>query len=139
MFSFYFICLSGGGAVYEAKDNGRDFIFKDFNRAAEKIDKIKKKDTIGKSVLKVFPGVKDFGLFKVFQEVYKTGKPQYHPISFYQDQRITGWRENYVYKLPSGEIVAVYDDITERTQAEENLRKSPNKNLPAYSEVPARP
>jgi signal transduction histidine kinase len=31
------------------------------------------------------------------------------------------WKENYIYKLPSGEIVNVYDDITERKQAEEKL------------------
>ncbi|MBA7521470.1 hypothetical protein ES705_13577 [subsurface metagenome] len=116
--------MSSGVVIYEAKDNGRDFIFKDFNQAAEKIDRVKKEDIIGKSVLKVFPGVKDFGLFKVFQEVYKTGKPQHQPISLYQDQRITGWRENYVYKLPSGEIVAVYYDVTERKKVEEELRDS---------------
>jgi PAS domain S-box-containing protein len=116
-----FSYISSGVAVYEAKDNGKDFIIKDFNRASEKIEKVKKEDIVGKSVLKVFPGVKDFGLFKVFQEVYKTGKSQQCPISFYQDQRISGWRENYVYKLPSGEIVAVYEDITERKKAEEEI------------------
>jgi len=66
---------NSGIAVYEAKDNGRDFIFKDFNQAAEKIDKLKRDDIIGKSILQVFPGVKDFGLFQAFQEVYQTGKP----------------------------------------------------------------
>ena len=71
--------MSSGVAVQEAKDNGKDFIIKDFNQAAEEIEKVKKEDIIGKSVLKVFPGVKDFSLFKVFQEVYKTGKPQHHP------------------------------------------------------------
>lgn len=129
--------MSSGVVIYEAKDNGKDFIIKDFNRAAEKIDKVNKEDIIGESVLKVFPGVKDFGLFKVFQEVYKTGKPQHHPISFYQDQRITGWRENHVYKLPSGEIVAVYDDITERKQAEENIKNAKDELQIIMDSVPA--
>jgi len=127
--------MSSGVAIYEAKDNGRDFIIKDFNRAAEKIDKIKKENIIGKSVLKTFPGVKDFGLFKVFQEVYKTGKPQHHPITFYQDQRIVGWRENHIYKLPSGEIVAVYDDISERKQAEERLKKTMDATIQTMSKI----
>ncbi len=38
--------MSSGVAVYEAKDNGKDFIIKDFNRAAEKIEKVKKEDII---------------------------------------------------------------------------------------------
>lgn len=129
--------MSSGVVIYEAKDNGKDFIIKDFNRAAEKTDKVNKEDIIGESVLKVFPGVKDFGLFKVFQEVYKTGKPQHHPISFYQDQRITGWRENHIYKLPSGEIVAVYDDITERKQAEENIKNAKDELQIIMDSVPA--
>jgi len=116
--------MSSGVAIYEAKDNGRDFIFKDFNQAAEKIEKVKKDDIIGKSVLQIFSGVKDFGLFQIFQEVYKSGKSQKYPISFYKDKRITGWRENYIYKLPSGEIAAVYDDITERKKAEKALQKA---------------
>ena len=32
--------------------------------------------------------------------------------------------ENWVYKLPSGEVVAVYNDISERKRAEEALRES---------------
>ena len=110
--------MSSGVAVYEAVADGEDFIFVDFNQASEKIDNIQKEDLIGKSVLQVFPGVKDFGLFAVFQRVWQTGVPEIHPISQYQDERLVGWRENYVYKLPSGEVVAVYDDITDRKQAQ---------------------
>ncbi len=110
-------------AVYEAMDDGNDFIFKDFNRAGEMIDQVKREDLVGQSVLKMFPGVKEFGLFDVFQKVWKTGEPTHHPTTLYKDQRITGWRENHVYKLPSGEIVAIYEDVTERKKLEEELNK----------------
>jgi len=103
-FKILFDNISSGVAVYEARSNGEDFIFTDFNSAAEKIEHVKKEQLIGKSVLEVFPGVTEFGLFAVFQRVWKTGVPEYHPVSTYKDERIAGWRENYVFKLPSGEI-----------------------------------
>ena len=35
--------MSSGVAVYEATDDGDDFVFKDFNKSGEKIDNVKKK------------------------------------------------------------------------------------------------
>jgi len=123
-FKAMFESVSSGVAIYEARNDGEHFVFVDFNRAAEEIDKVKKEDLIGKSVAEVFPGVKDFGLFEVFQRVWKTGEPEHHPVSVYKDDRIAGWRENYVYKLPSGHIVAIYDDVTKRRRSELATRMS---------------
>ena len=114
--------MGDGVAIYEAVNDGEDFKFVDFNRAGEEIDCVKREHLVGKSVLGMFPGVKDFGLFEVFQRVWATGAPERHPVSTYEDERISGWRENFVYKLPSGEIVAVYSDETEHRQVLETLQ-----------------
>ena len=114
--------MSSGVAVYEAKDLGpSDFIFVDFNRTAERIEKIRKDQVIGRALLDVFPGAKEFGFFAVLQRVWQTGKPEHHPATLYKDNRLQSWRENYVYKLPSGEVVAIYEDATARKQAERKL------------------
>ncbi len=115
--------MPSGVAIYEAVRNGEDFIFKDFNLAAEKIDGIAREAVVGKSVLEIFPGIKDFGLFDLFQKVWRTGKSQHFPITQYTDNRISGWRDNYVYKLPSDEIVAIYDDVTEEKKAEDTIKQ----------------
>ncbi len=124
MFSELFEHISSGVAIYKVKDDGKDFIFKDINKTGEKIDRVKRKDIIGKSVLKIFPEIKNFGVFDVFKRVYKTGRPEEHPVSFYRDNRISGWRRNYVYKLPTGEIVSVFDDRTRQKDTEELLKVS---------------
>ncbi|HTZ11313.1 MAG TPA: PAS domain S-box protein, partial [Candidatus Margulisiibacteriota bacterium] len=97
--------MSSGVAVYTVKDDGKDFIIKDINKSGEHSSKVIRDEIVGKSLLQVFPGVEKIGLFKVFQEVWRNGKPQRHPVSLYKDERMFQWVENYVYKLPSGEIV----------------------------------
>lgn len=111
--------MSSCVAIYRAVEEGMDFEFTDFNKAAEKAENFKKQDLIDRRVTDVFPGIVEMGLLEVFQRVWKTGQSEQFPITFYQDDRIKGWRENFVAKLPTGEIVAVYEDITERKQAEQ--------------------
>ncbi|MBN2018339.1 MAG: PAS domain S-box protein [Candidatus Cloacimonetes bacterium] len=110
-------------AVYEPYNDGEDFIFKDVNKAAEIQSNIKKSEVVGKKVTEVFPFVKEMGLFEIFQKTYKTGKKLHHPLVLYKDERMQQWVENDVYKLPSGEIVAVYEDTSQLKKAEESLRK----------------
>ena len=115
--------MSSGVVVYEVKDGGRTFVIKDMNAAGVKSCNVDKNDIINKNLLEIFPGVKDLGLYDVFQRVWKTGKSARYPSTYYKDHRISGWVENYVFKLPSGDIVAIFDDITEKVSAEEKLKK----------------
>ena len=121
-----------GIAVYEGVNDGEDFIFKDLNPAAEKMEKVKKQDLIGRSIRDVFPGIEEMGLLDVLKRVWKTGKEEFLPATVYKDGRIEGWRENHVFKLLSGEVVAFYKDITELKRAEEHLKDN-QKHLRALA------
>ncbi len=114
-------------AVYEAAADGTDFVFRDFNLAAETAEKIDRQKIIGQSLLQVFPGVREMGLLDVLQRVWRSGRPEHVPAAYYKDARNEGWRENYVYKLPTGEVVALYNDITERKKAEIKILESEEK------------
>lgn len=130
--------MSSGGVVYQVSADGKDFIINSFNKAAERIDHLRREDVLGKSVIEVFPGVIEFGLFDVFQRVSQSGVAEHFPISFYQDGHISGWRENYIYRLPSGEIVAIYDDVTQVKQAEKDkdeMRRNMQALLNAIQET----
>ncbi|HRF56744.1 MAG TPA: PAS domain-containing protein [Campylobacterales bacterium] len=116
--------MRSGVAIYEAVDDGMDFVFKSFNSAAEKIESLKREQVLQKRLSEIFPGVGDFGFLQALKEVNESGKAQNFPIGFYEDNRISGWRENFIYKLTTGEIVVIYDDITERKKAEEELKES---------------
>ena len=110
--------------VYEAADDGEDFVVRELNPAAERALKTHRAAVAGLKVADAFPDVEHFGLMEVFRRVWKTGVPERKPEGLYQDQRLTLWADNYVFKLPSGEIAAIFEDVTERRQAEEALRGS---------------
>lgn len=127
--------MSSGVAVFEAINDGRDFIFIDFNRAAERIENLKKEDLLGKNFEEVVPSAEKYGLLDTFRRVWKNGKPEYHPVAVYKDGALKIWKENYVYRLPSGEIIDVYDDITERKNAENKILRYQEKLQSLASEL----
>ncbi|MBF0459936.1 MAG: PAS domain S-box protein [Magnetococcales bacterium] len=121
-FRALFDTMSSGVAIYDAWNDGEDFIIKDMNQAGMQISDVGTRLVIGQRVTEAFPGIRTFGLFDVFQKVYRTGEAAYHPITWYQDDNHRGWMENSVYKLESGEIVAIYNDLTYKKQVEARLR-----------------
>ena len=118
--------MSAGAAIYQVINDGqygKDYIIQDFNRAALKAEGREKTEVLGKSLYDLRPNIDEYGLIPVFQKVWKTGEPAYYPTKIYVDEKFSNWYENRVYKLPSGEIVAIFEDVTEKSLAEEAVRK----------------
>lgn len=113
--------MSSGVAIYEAVDEGRDFVFVDLNCAGERISNVSRDEIVGRRLSETFPGAASLGLVELLRQVWRTGEPRRLPAAHYRDDRHDLWVENYVCRLPSGHVVAVYDDISDRVRAEEAL------------------
>jgi len=109
--------------VFEAVDDGADFIIKDLNPAVEQLEQVDKAAVVGRRVTDIFPGIEKMGLFATLQRVWRSGQPEQCPTVYYQDAQRQGWRRNYVYRIPSGEVVAVYSDETPQKSYEAQLKK----------------
>lgn len=123
-FKNFFNHINSGAAIYVAIDDGQDFIFKDINEAGQKISRVKKEDVVGRRITESFPGVDEMGLLDVIRRVWKTGNPESLLFSLYKDKRLQQWVDNYVFKLPGGEAVAVYQDVSAYKEKEVALRES---------------
>ncbi len=116
--------MGDGVAVYEAIGDGENFRFIEINRAAEKLLRIERSALVGQLVTDAFPAVTEIGLFDVFKRVWRNDDSEYHPSRQYSDERLTLWVDNFVLKLPKGEIVAIFEDLTAQKVAEQRLRES---------------
>jgi len=110
--------MSSGVMVSVPVRDGEDFVIFDLNKAAQKIENIKKMEVLGRPVLEAFPKFREIDLSVIFKRVWETGKPETQLFALSQDGVVTDWREFYIYRLHSGEIVAIYDDVTEKKKAE---------------------
>jgi PAS domain S-box-containing protein len=128
--------ITSGVAVYEAVDKGQDFIIRDMNPAAERIEKTTRQEMVGRRLTEAFPGMGKFGLPDVLRRVWKTGQPEGLPMRYYQDGRISGWRDNFVYRRPGGEVVAVYDDVSAQTRMQEELERRERKFRLLFEQAP---
>ena len=115
--------MNSGVAVLRPVNDGSDFVITDYNRAAERIDGLERKAVVGRPLTQVFPAARTVDCW------VSSGGSRERSVRacsevLYKDDRISGWRQHSVYGLPSGEVVTLYDDVTERKATEEQLREA---------------
>lgn len=128
--------MSSGVVVCRASPDGHGFAISDFNLAAERIEGLNRRDLLGQDLSKAFSNLAELGLLGAFRRVHQTGKAEHFPITLYQNDRIAGWRNNYLYKLPNNEVVLIYDDVTKVKQSEERVDHLVNHD--ALTDLPNR-
>jgi len=96
-----------------------DFIYLGVNDAFKKITGLK--EVVGKKITEVIPGIRASNpeLFEIYGRVALTGQPE--KFETYIDT-LGIWFSVTAYSPRKEYFVAVFDDITERKQAEEELR-----------------
>ena len=119
--------MTNGVVIFEPVDAGNNFVVKDINPAGTRHGTYSREELIGKSIFTALPQIFDVSFFKVLQRVYQTELPEHFPVTRCEDGSVQLWIESYIFKLPTGEIVVVCDDITERKNYEEERLRSDAK------------
>ena len=115
---------NNGCVILETKNNGKNFTIKDFNKTAEKIEKTKKSDVVGKQFSNIFSEASYSGLLNVFQRVYKTGESENIPIKIKEGNEIKHHHKNTIIKLPNGDLMVLYSETKELERSKKALEKS---------------
>ena len=115
---------SSGIEIYSVKNNGKtskDFILKDINeKSLNRFNKIKNK-ILGKSIFDIVKDIDKTELIDVFKRVYKTGEKEYIPPIKFRNKE---WFENNIFKLPTGEIVVSFNEVTDFMELNKELESS---------------
>ncbi len=114
-----------GYALHEAifDRNGRmvDYRFLEFNKAAQKISKIKRSEIVGKTALQLYPHIVERGLMKRYADVMATGVSDLIEDFYYEGDSLNKAFDISCFRIDNKHFVCVFKDITGRKQAEELL------------------
>ena len=116
--------IRNGIIVAEPLDDGEDFRFTEINPAAEQILMLPRESLVGKRYSELFPHMIESPVTDLLRRVYKTGVAEKIPPSFFEIPGRKGWWTGSFYRLPSGEIVGVFDDITSLVDTKNALEHS---------------
>ena len=126
---------TNGGLLILDSGDGERFILKEFKAPLENLDRTGL-GTFGKELRDVFTGVEKSGLFEAVRKVWKTGTPEKVEAEKYVYGDQEGWWTNYVYKLPSGEVVNLCYDVSESPRIQE-FKKKTNDGLLTLTKMAA--
>ena len=127
-FNSFFNNMNNSDAILEVNKDCNAFIIKDINNACEISMKKNKADILGRDIQELYTCDACTIVYNAMIDVCKTGTSKKLEPMFFDSTKFSGWKETYPYKLPSGEIVVIFDDISEYIQIRDELRESLSEN-----------
>jgi PAS domain S-box-containing protein len=121
--------MQSGVIVCSMDRSGQTPSVLDMNRAAEAIDGKRRESVIGKPLFETLPVYERLGMRDLIKKVWATGKSQHLPPTLLEDQGASAWRQCDIYRLPSGEMVTICDDVTSKVLAEEEQQEMQGRLL----------
>ncbi len=121
--------------IYTTNDNGETFVVDKVNVMLEQMEGLNRDDIVGEKLHKVFKGAEKSGIFDIFKKVYRTGQAYHFPTAKIEYNHKNVWREHYIFKLPSDELVASYIDRTTEKELEFQQINNYEKTLLSFVEL----
>jgi nitrogen-specific signal transduction histidine kinase/ActR/RegA family two-component response regulator len=121
--------MQSGVIVCSMDESGQTPSVLDMNRAAEVIEEKRRESVIGKPLFEALPIYERLGMRNLIKKVCTTGKSQHVPPTLLEDEGSSAWRYCDIYRLPSGEIVTLCNDVTDKVLAEEEQQELQEKLL----------
>ena len=113
--------MFNASAVFTLNDQD-SFIGVAFNKSAQLFFGLDKSTLMEKSLKDLFSQSEFEEILPVFNHVLTTGEAQRYPLVTHSHDKIERWIELSVFKLPSGELVAIFHDDTITKQTKETLQ-----------------
>lgn len=116
--------MKSGIMVLRKTEDGEDFQILELNEAALRIEGVDQKGKLlGSQLSKALPFAGPCGLMKVLRRVRRSGKSESVIFTIPKDTGIQGYRDCYLYRLGTGEVVVLYEDITEKVMREKEQKE----------------
>lgn len=114
--------MSAGVNIFTADRDGRGFRWLGRNQAAESLDGYAAEFVVGRDLFEVLPQLRDTSLPAAMGRVARQGGAEHVTVTDQVDGRTVTRQENDVFRLGTGEVVVVTEDVTRRHAAERSHR-----------------